>query len=83
MCNYNKTKVFPCDYTELPNHSILRATDDLVSNCDQNFETTISFDDIVHLIDKENIATYLDFDCGITFRPEAPTKVRQNNCELN
>ena len=28
---------------------------------------TVSFDDIVHFIDEENMVTYVDFDCGITF----------------
>ena len=27
--------------------------------------------------------TYVDFDCGITFLPETPTKIRQNNRERN
>ena len=40
---------------------------------------TVFFDDIVHLIDEENIGTYVDFDCGITFYPEAPTKIKQIN----
>ena len=41
------------------------------------------FDDIVHFIVKENIVTYVDFDCGITFLPETPTKIRQVNRERN
>ena len=43
----------------------------------------ISFDDIVHFIDEANIVTYVDFDCGITFYPETPTKIRQINREQN
>ena len=37
----------------------------------------------MHFIDEENIVTYVDFDCGITFLPETPTKIRQNNREQN
>ena len=44
---------------------------------------TVSFDDVVHFIDEENIVTYVDFDCGITFLPETPTKIRQINRERN
>ena len=40
-------------------------------------------DDVVHFIDKENMVTYVDFDCGITFFPETPTKIRQINRERN
>ena len=28
----------------------------------------------MHFIGEENIVTYVDFDCGITFLPETPTK---------
>ena len=41
------------------------------------------FYDVVHFIDEENIVTYVDFDCGITFLPETPTKIRQINRERN
>ena len=37
----------------------------------------------MHFIDKEDIVTYVDFDCGITFLPETPTKIRQINRERN
>ena len=83
MCSYNKSHVSPCDPTKLANHSILRLEDDLISNSGQDFKNTVSFDDIVHFIDEENIATYVDFDCGITFHPESPTKIRQMNHERN
>ena len=83
MCNYNKTQVSPYDPTKLGFHSILHPEDDLLSNCGQNFEKTVSFDDIVHFIDEENIVTYVDFDCGITFYPETPTKIRLINRERN
>ena len=42
---------------------------------------TVSFDDIVHFIDEEKIVTSIDFDDGITFHPETPTKFRQINRE--
>ena len=74
MCSYIKTQVSPYDPTKLSIHSILRPKDDLKSNCGQNFKTTVSFDNNVHFIDEEDIGTYEDFDCGITFYPETPTK---------
>ena len=49
----------------------------------QNFKKTVSFDDIVHFIDEENILTYVDFDCGITFYPEFSTKIRHIERERN
>ena len=83
MYNYNKSVVSPYDATKLAIHSILRLEDDLISNCGPNVEKTVSFDDVVHFIDKENIKTSVDFDCGITFFPETPTKIRQINRERN
>ena len=43
----------------------------------------LSFDDIVYFIDEEDIVTYEDSDCGITFYPETPTKIREINRERN
>ena len=83
MCSYNKTQVSPYDLTKLAIHPILRPEDDLISNCGQNFKKTLSFDKNVHFIDEEDIVTYEDFDCGFTFNPESPTKIRQSNRELN
>ena len=77
MCSYNKTQVSPYDPTKLAIHSILRPEDDLISNCGPSVKKTVSFDDVVHLIDEENMVTYVDFDCGITFFPETTTKIRQ------
>ena len=74
MCSYNKTQVSPYDLTRLAIHFILRPEDDLISNCGPNVKKTISFDDVVHLIDEEIILTYVDFDCGTTFLPETATK---------
>ena len=37
----------------------------------------------MHFIDEQNIVTYVDFHCGITFYPEAPTKIRQIKRERN
>ena len=49
MGSYIKIQVSRYYNTKLSIHSILRPEDDLISNCDQNFEKTVSFDDIVHL----------------------------------
>ena len=67
MYNYNKTGLFPYDPTKLAIHSILRPEDDLISNCGPNVKKTVSFDDVVHFHDEENIVTYVDFDCGLPF----------------
>ena len=83
MYNYNKTGLFPYDPTKLAIHSILRPEDDLISNCGPNVKKTVCFDDVVHFHDEENNVTYVDFDCGITFLPETPTKIRQINRERN
>ena len=39
------------------------------------------FDDVVDCIDEENIVSYVNFDYGITFLSETPTKIRQINRE--
>ena len=78
-----KTQVSPYDTTKLAIHCLLRPEDDLTSNCGQNFNRTVSFDNIAHFIDEENILTCVDFDCGVTFYPETPTKIRQINRERN
>ena len=83
MYNYNKSGLSPYDPTKLAIHSILRLKDDLISNCGPNVNKTVSFDDVVHFIDQENIVTYADLDCGITFLPETPTKIKQMNRERN
>ena len=49
----------------------------------QNVKKTVSFDDAVHFIDEEDMVTYVVFDCGITFLPETPIKIRQSNRERN
>ena len=46
-------------------------------------KTTVSFDNIVHFMDKENIVTYEGFVCGFTSYHETPTKIRQINRERN
>ena len=79
MYNYNKSVLSPYDPTELAIYSILRPKDDLISNCGPNLKKTVSFDDVVDFIDEENMVTYVDFDWGITFFPESPTKIRQIN----
>ena len=81
MCNYIKTQVSFYDPTKKTVHFILRQEDDIRSNCGQNFEKIVSFDDIMHLIDKQHIVTSVDFDCGINFYPETPTEIKQINRE--
>ena len=81
MYNYNKCGLSPYDPTKLAIYSILRPEDDLISKCGPNVRKTVSFDEVVHFIDEENIVTYIYFDCGITFLPETPTKIRQINRE--
>ena len=83
MYNYNRPVLSPCDPTKLGNFSILRLEDDLLSNSGPNVKKTVSFDDVVHFIDEENMVTYVDFDCGITFFPEIPTKNTRMNREQN
>ena len=83
MYNYNKSGLSPYDPTKLAFHSFLRPKDDFISNCGPNVKKTVSFDDVVHFIDQENIVTYVGFDCGITFLPETPTKITQINRERN
>ena len=78
MYNYNKTQDSPYDPTKLAMHSILCPETDFISNCGHIFKKTVSFDDIVHFIDEANTMTYVDFDCGITFYPEAPTKLERS-----
>ena len=79
MYNYNKSVLSPYDPTKLAIQSMLRPEDDLLSNSGPNLEKNVSFHDVVHFIDEENMVTYVDFDCGITFFPETPTKNRQIN----
>ena len=57
MCSYNKNQVSLYDPTKLAIHFILRPEDDPISNCGQNFKQIVSFDDIVHSIDEEDIVT--------------------------
>ena len=83
MYNYNKPILSPNDPTKLAIHSILRPEDDLKSNCGPNVKKTVSFDDVAHFIDEENILSYVDFDCGITFFHETPTKITEINREQN
>ena len=83
MYNYNKSILSPYDPTKLAIHSILHPKVDLVSNIGPNLKRTVSFDDVVHFIDEENMVTYVEFDCGITFFPETPTEIRQINRERN
>ena len=64
MYNCNESGLSPYGPTKLAIHSILRPEDDLISNCGPNVKKTVSFDDVVHFLDKENIVTYVDSDCS-------------------
>ena len=83
MCSYNETQVSPYDHTKLSMLSNLRPEDDFISKRGQNVKKTVTFDVIVQFLDEENIVTYEDLDCGITFYPETPTKIGQINRERN
>ena len=83
MYNYNKSVLSPYGPTKLAIHSILRPEDDLLSNCGPNLKMTASFDGVVHFIDEENMMTFVDFDCRITFFPETPTKIKLINRKRN
>ena len=83
MYKYKKFGLSSYGPTKLAVHSILRLEDNLISNCGPNVKKTVSFDDVVHFIDKENIVTYVDLDCGMTFLLETPTEVKQINRERN
>ena len=83
MYNYNKSVISAYDPTKLAIHYILCREDDLISVCGPNLKKTVSFDDVVHFIDEQNMVNYVDSDCGVTFFPETPTKIRQINRERN
>ena len=55
----------------------MRPEDDFLSIGGPNVKKTVSFDDVVHFIDEENMVTYIDIVCGITFFSETPTEFRQ------
>ena len=76
MYNYNKSIFSPCDPTKFAIHFILSPEDDLISSCGPIIKSTVSFDDVVHFIVEKNMVTYVDFDCGIKFFPETPTKIK-------
>ena len=78
-----KSQVSSSGPTMLAIYSILRPEDDLISDCGRKFKKTVFFDDIVRRIKEENIVIYVDFDGGVTFYPETPTKIRQINREQN
>ena len=71
------------DPKKLAIQSLLRPEGDLIINCGQIFKKTVCFADTVLFIDEENNVTYVVFECGISFYPEIPTKVRQISRERN
>ena len=83
MYNYNESVLSSYDTTKVEIHSVLRPEDDLISNCGPNSKKTVSFDDVEHFIDEENMVNYVDFHCGINLLPGTPTKSRQINRDRN
>ena len=75
MYKYNKTQDSPYDPTELAIYSISHSEADPTSNCGHLSEKSVSVDDNLRFIVEKNKVTYVDFDCGITFYPEAATKI--------
>ena len=80
MCSYNKTQISLYDPRKHALLSISRPEDDLINNCGQKCKQTVFSDDFIH---EKITMTYVKFDCGITFYPETPTKIRQINRERN
>ena len=78
MYNYNKSVLSPYDPTKLVIHAILRPENAPISNCGPNLKNTVSFDDVVHFIDEENMVIYADFHCGSTSFTEIPTKTSRS-----
>ena len=72
MYNDNKSVLSPYDPTKLAIHSILRLEADPIPTCGPNDKKTVSFDDVVHFLDEENMVTHVDFDCCITFFLKIP-----------
>ena len=81
MYDNNKSVISPYDPTKLAIQYTLLPEDDLISNCGPKVKKTVSFDDVVHFIDEENIVLDVDFDCGLFFFPETPSIIRQINQE--
>ena len=73
--NYNATRDSPHDRKKLQSCSILHPEVDRKEICGC-LKTTISFDDMVHYIDAENILTFVDFECCIFFYSKASTRFK-------
>ena len=58
------------DPTKLAIHSILPPDFHVIPNCGDDSRNTVSFNDMVHLIDEENTVTKVDPDSAITLHPE-------------
>ena len=59
---------------KLKNHSVLRPEVDFISIFGNNFKNAILSHDMVHIIDEQNIVTYVVSHCGTTWYTEAPIK---------
>ena len=73
--SYNKIQGSLCDPTKPAISSNLRRELDLMSNYGENFNNTVSFEDMVHFINEENIVTFVGLICGITIYTGALTKL--------
>ena len=79
--NYNSAKDSACDHTSFANHFLLPPEVNPLSNSDENFKNTVSFDNILCFVYDENIASDVDFDSGITLQNDVFIKVLDINRE--
>ena len=63
------------DPTKPAIQSILCLKVDFISNCGDNFEKTVTFDNKVSFIDEGNIVSIVDYDCNENLHPEGSNKV--------
>ena len=74
--NSNENRVSPYDSKKLAVNSTLRPEVVFMKNWGRNWKKTVYFDDMVHVIEEENIVTFVVFDCRINFYPEASINVK-------
>ena len=65
--NYSATQYLFYDPTKLAIRFILRKEVDFLSSQGDNFNKTVSFDDTLHFVDDQNVLTYVDSECCLTF----------------
>ena len=74
VCNYNTTQVSPYDPKKLTMFSILRPEDDFITNCRENFQKFVSFDEILDFLGEVNIVNMVLL---------STVKLRQNSEKIN